>query len=122
MPSEAAAVALVADGVGVKLNEDASLKVWRHAELNRSAQAVGEEGVAASGAPRPWPEWRPSADSVLGRSLTDAQQIPTSRQQGRTFPPSPADRPGGSRPGLDPRIQDVVLLAPNFTTNPYDPL
>ena len=26
------------------------------------------------------------------------------------------------RPGLDPRIQDVVLLAPNFTTNPYDPL
>ena len=28
----------------------------------------------------------------------------------------------GSRPGLDPRIQDVVLLAPNFTTNPYDPL
>ena len=66
MPSEAAAVALVADGVGVKLNEDASLKVWRHAELNRSAQAVGEEGVAASGAPRPWPEWRPSQlDAVL---------------------------------------------------------
>jgi len=28
----------------------------------------------------------------------------------------------GSRPGLDPRIQDVVLLASNFTTNPYDPL
>ena len=28
----------------------------------------------------------------------------------------------GSTPGLDPRNQDVVLLAPNFTTNPYDPL
>jgi len=28
----------------------------------------------------------------------------------------------GSRHGMDPRIQDVVLLAPNFTTNPYDPL
>jgi len=23
---------------------------------------------------------------------------------------------------MDPRIQDVVLLAPNFTTNPYEPL
>ena len=49
---QAAAVALVSDGVGVKLNEDASLEVWRHAELCQ-AQAVGDErreGVAAEGA------------------------------------------------------------------------
>ena len=65
---QAAAVALVSDGVGVKLNEDASLEVWRHAELCQ-AQTVGDErreGVAAEGAPRPWPEWRPSQlDAVL---------------------------------------------------------
>ena len=28
----------------------------------------------------------------------------------------------GLRHGMDPRIQDVVLLLANFTTNPYDPL